>query len=631
MALLSLRGVCVGFGGPYVLDDIDLHVERGEKVCLVGRNGAGKSTLMNVITGDMDVQKGEVFREKDAKVAMLRQEVAGGQGGTVFDVVLAGLGKKGELVAKYEHISHRLATEGGDGILKELERTQKALEDVGGWDVHVEVESVVSHLGLDGEAEFASLSAGLKRRVGLARALVTEPDILLLDEPTNHLDIDSICWLEEFLGRYRGTLVFVTHDREFMRKMSTRIVDVDRGKVTSWECGYDTYVNRKELFLEAEAMEQSKFDKRLAEEEVWIRGGIKARRRRNEGRVRELEKMRSERQARRKRVGAVKVESQDFKLSGKLVIEASGLSFSYGGQEARKIIDNLTTTILRGDKIGVIGPNGSGKTTLLKVLLGELKAQNGKLRLGENLEFSYFDQLHKQLDEEKTVWENVGEGYDTVEINGMTKHVIGYLQDFLFTPTESKKLVRYLSGGERNRVLLAKMFAKPANVMVLDEPTNDLDMETLELLEEMLSEYKGTVLLVSHDRAFLNNVVTSTLAIEGAGKVKEYAGGYDDWLRQKKLDEPVVIKAKKSQRPALKKDDGMRKLNYKEKKELEGLPGQIEKLEAQVGAMHDAMGKPGFYKQNTDEIAMASKKCEELEEQLKGLYTRWEELEEIES
>ena len=627
MSVVSLRGVCVGFGGPLVLDHVDLNVERGERVCLVGRNGAGKSTIMKVLMGQSDIKDGEIVKEAGVQLAMLGQEVIGDEMHTVVDEVLAGLGRIGELAAEYEHASAKLANGGGDDELKKLERVQHELESAGGWGIHQKVEVVLGHLKLDGEAKFGSLSAGTKRRVELAKALVVEPDVLLLDEPTNHLDIDSICWLEEFLLKFKGTIIFVTHDRQFMRKMATRIVDVDRGNVTSWQCDYDTYVKRKEQRLGAEAQEWDKFDKRLAEEEVWIRGGIKARRRRNEGRVRELMKMRQERSDRKQRRGSVKVSAQDIRQSGRLVIEALGVKFAFGDDV---IIDGFDTTILRGDKVGVIGPNGSGKTTLLKVLLGELKEQDGRIRLGENLEISYFDQLHKQLDEEKTVWGNVGEGYDTVEINGQKKHVIGYLQDFLFTPTESKKLVRYLSGGERNRVLLAKMFAKPANVMVLDEPTNDLDMETLELLEEMLVGYAGTVLLVSHDRTFLNNVVTSTLVLEGAGKVKEYAGGYDDWLRQRAVDEPVVEKKAKVAKPVRKKAEGKRKLSYRERQELEELPAKIEMLEGEVGAMHEAMGSADYYKQDAAVIAAAAKKNEELENELTILYARWEELEAIE-
>jgi ATP-binding cassette subfamily F protein uup len=496
----------------------------------------------------------------------------------------------------------------------------------------LQVDTVISHLKLDADAEVSTLSAGLKRRVLLARALVLEPDILLLDEPTNHLDVDSIVWLEEFLENYPATLIFVTHDRMFLRKLSTRIVNIDRGRASSWQCDYDTFVKRRQSQLDAELSEQALFDKKLAQEETWIRTGVKARRTRNEGRVRELLKMRELRRQRRAAVGKVRFQTHVTEISGDLVIETIGVSFAYPNADkktAPKIIDNLTTTIMRGDKIGVIGPNGSGKTTLLKLLLGLLKPTDGVVKLGTKLGIAYFDQLHAQLDDNKAVWENVADGYSSIKINGREKNVVGYLQDFLFTPQQARNLVQHLSGGERNRLLLAKLFAKPSNVLVLDEPTNDLDMETLELLEELLVEYKGTVLLVSHDRAFINDVVTGTFVLEGKGKVSEYVGGYDDWIRQRKV-EPLEMasalsKPEKSEAaaPAVAK----KKLSYKEQKELDSLQLKIQQTERELASLHEQMAQPTFYKQSSEIITKATQRVQQLDEQLSQMYARWEQLE----
>ena len=435
------------------------------------------------------------------------------------------MGKAAELLAEYHHVGQRLASEGGEALLKRLESLQKALEDEGGWRLHQEVERVLSRLKLDPDAGFPTLSGGTKRRVLLARALVAAPDILLLDEPTNHLDIETIVWLEEYLLKYVTTFVFVTHDRSFARRMANRIAELDRGRLYAFSCGYDAFMEKREALLEAEVTRQALFDKKLAQEEVWVRQGIKARRTRNEGRVRALKKMREERRERRERLGKVKMKMQEAERSGSLVVEAEGASFSYDG---RPVIRNLTTTIMRGDRVGIIGPNGAGKTTLLRLLLGELTPQLGEVRLGSRREVIYFDQLREQLDLNRTVQENVGEGNDTIVVNGKSRHIIGYLQDFLFTPERARTPVHILSGGERNRLLLAKLFTRPSNVLVMDEPTNDLDAETLELLEELLMDYSGTLLLVSHDREFLNNVVTSTLVLTGTGEVREYVG----WLRR---------------------------------------------------------------------------------------------------
>ncbi len=627
MALLSIRDIRMGFGQADVLANASLQIELDERICLIGRNGEGKTTLMRILNGDLEPLDGQIIRKPGLKMAMLEQKVPQDIRGSVFDLVVGGLGASADLLKAYHDVSGRLSHEGGAVLLARLDRIQHQIEAEGAWHVHQQVETVISHLKLDADMDVATLSAGLKRRVLLARALVLEPDILLLDEPTNHLDVDSIVWLEVFLEKYPGTLIFVTHDRMFLRKLSTRIVDIDRGQVRNWQCSYDEFLKRRQSLLDTEAREQELFDKKLAQEEVWIRKGIQARRTRNEGRVRELIKMRQRRRYRRELVGKVQMEAHKAIDSGQLVIEALGVDFAYPG-DLDKIVDNFTTTIMRGDKIGVIGPNGSGKTTLLKVLLSELKATDGTVRRGTRLEISYFDQLHCQLDDNKSVWENVADGYSTVNINGRDKNVVGYLQDFLFTPQQARNRVANLSGGERNRLLLARLFAKPSNVLVLDEPTNDLDMETLELLEELLIDYTGTVLLVSHDRAFLNNVVTSTFVLEGEGKIKEYVGGYDDWLRQRgekataAFDESVKKEKRRKPKPPQPK-----KLSYKEQKELEALPMRIEGLETKLAALHEQMARPDFYKQDSDAIAQTAAEVQQLEDELAGCFNRWEQLE----
>lgn len=617
----------MSFGQAPVLENVCLQIEEGERICLIGRNGEGKTTLMRIINGQLEPLTGEVVRKPGLKIAMLDQKVPLDISGTVYDQIAGGLGQKGELLKEYHEISRRLAESGSDELLARLDRIQHKIEAQEAWGAHQLLDTVISQLKLAPDAEVSTLSAGLKRRVLLGRALALEPDILMLDEPTNHLDVDSIVWLEEFLEKSSGTLIFVTHDRMFLQKLSTRIVDIDRGQVKSWQCGYNDYVVRKQAMLEAEARENEQFDKKLAQEEVWIRKGIQARRTRNEGRVRELIKMRDQRRQRRKLVGKVKMQAHQAEMSGEMVVQALGIDFAYPGQ-SELLVKHFTTMIMRGDKFGVIGPNGSGKTTLLKVLLGELKATDGRLRTGTKLQIAYFDQLHCQLDDNKSVWENVADGYSSVRINGHERSVVGYLQDFLFTPQQARNRVANLSGGERNRLLLARLFAKPSNVLVLDEPTNDLDMETLELLEELLIGYTGTVLLVSHDRTFLNNVVTGTFVMEGAGKVKEYVGGYDDWLRQRDQQIPddaelPVIKEKKAKpKPRPKKQ-----LNYKEQKELEALPGCIEKLEADIAGLHAQMAGPEFYQQAAEAISKTAAKLKQLEEELSVCYQRWEQLE----
>jgi ABC transport system ATP-binding/permease protein len=586
-----MRGVSLAFGGPTILDRVDWQVERGERVGLVGRNGAGKSTLMRLLHGDLKPDEGEVIRQ-GVRIARLPQEVPEGRGGSVFDEVAAGSEEEGDHEAAPAHA----------------------------------VDRVLSRMKLDPDVPFASLSSGMKRRVLLAKSLVNEPDVLLLDEPTNHLDIESIRWLEDYLLRFGGTLVFVTHDRTFLSRLATRIVEVDRGRLFDWSCDYSTFLERKEAALAAEERQAALFDKRLAEEEVWIRKGIQARRTRNEGRVRALKALREERKARRDRTGNTRMLAQEAVRSGALVIEAKEAGFSYGD---RTIITDASVAIMRGDKVGLIGPNGSGKTTLIRLLLGDLEPTEGSVRQGTKLEVAYFDQLRAALDEEKTVQQNVSE-YDQIIVNGQPRHIIGYLQDFLFPPERSRTLVKLLSGGERNRLLLAKLFTKPSNLLVLDEPTNDLDVETLELLESLLIEYQGTILLVSHDRTFLNNVVTSVLSVELDGTVRESGGGYDDWLRRFEMEAEARSKAapdasKVTAGPVREKS---KKLGFKEKRELEELPKKIEALEAELAQFHEEMATPGYYQQDKAELARSKARLEAVEAELASAYARWEALEE---
>ena len=596
MAMIGFKDVSISFGGHPLLDHVNLQMERGERICLLGRNGAGKSTLLKLIHGDIPPDDGEIVRQQGVRIAMLSQEVPRGLVGATIDVVAGRLGSDPPLP-----------------VSEDVSRCQQ-------------VEKTLSRMNLDHHARFETLSAGLKRRVMLARGLASDPDIMLLDEPTNHLDIDAISWMEEFLLRYGGTLLFVTHDRMFLQKLASRIFELDRGVLTDWSCDYGTFQKRKQATLDAEAGQWAEFDKKLAREETWIRQGVKARRTRNEGRVRMLEKMREDRRSRRDRIGSVRLQAQDAGRSGKLVVEAEDVSCGYDPDAP--VIRDFSTVIQRGDKVGIIGPNGSGKTTLLRLLLGECPYQ-GLLRHGVRLETVYFDQLRAQLDENKSVADNVGEGNDTVQFNGKSRHIIGYLQDFLFSPERSRSPVRILSGGERNRLLLAKLFTKPSNVLIMDEPTNDLDTETLELLEELLFDYPGTLLLVSHDRAFLNNVVTSTLVFEGQGHIGEYVGGYDDWLRQRRLPEPPIKAEKvKAERPKPARER-RQTLSFKQQRELEALPHQIEALEAEQKNLYQAMSDPSFYQQTGDEIAGAKVRLEVLEQEIEIACLRWEELESL--
>ncbi|MCW8908555.1 MAG: ATP-binding cassette domain-containing protein [Sedimenticola sp.] len=635
MALINLRNIQLGFGGPALLDGLNLAIERGERICLLGRNGAGKSTLMKLIAGELKADDGEYAIQQGAVITRLTQEVPEGIEGSVFDVVASGLGELGELVRRYHQVSHRLASEGSEKLLDQLSRVQHELEAADGWQSEQRVETVISRLSLDPDIPFAALSGGLKRRVLLARALVQAPDLLLLDEPTNHLDIASIDWLEEFLLNYEGTLLFVTHDRMFLRRLATRIIELDRGQLTDWPGDYENFLRRKAEMLNAEEKANARFDKKLAQEEVWIRQGIKARRTRNEGRVRALKAMRDERRQRRERTGNVSMNLQQAERSGKLVIEAENISYAWDGNP---IVRDFSTTIMRGDRIGVIGPNGAGKTTLLNLLLGKLQPDSGTVKHGTRLEVAYFDQLRAQLDDDKSVLDNVADGSDKVEINGSSKHVISYLQDFLFAPDRVRQPVRALSGGERNRLLLARLFSRSANVLVMDEPTNDLDVETLELLEELLLDYQGTLLLVSHDRVFLNNVVTSTLVFEGEGRVNEYVGGYDDWLSQRKVSSPEnspksevagTGQAKLVPTRTQKSDAAVKpkKLSYKDQRELDALPKRIEELERKLEQLQMTLADPAYYKRPQEEQAETQRQLQATETELNEAYGRWEELE----
>lgn len=623
MPLMTLQNVDYSVGGPLLLQNVALSIEAGERIALIGRNGAGKSTLMRLLAGEIQADGGEVLREGGVRVARLEQEVPNDAGGDVWDVVAGGLGDLGAWLAQYHHLSHAEHVD-----MDALARVQGKIEDANGWSLDQRVTETLERLGLDGDALFSSLSGGLKRRVLLARALVSAPDLLLLDEPTNHLDIEAIDWLETFLKGWQGALLFVTHDRRFLRSLATRIVEIDRGQVTSWPGDWANYERRREERLNAEAQENARFDKMLAQEEVWIRQGIKARRTRDEGRVRRLKAMRVERSHRRDLTGNVKMALAQSESSGRKVVEAKGVSFAHGHRE---LITDLSTTIFRGDRIGLIGPNGSGKTTLIKLLLGELKPDAGEIVLGSNLQVAYFDQYRATLREDWNALENVAEGREFVEVGGKSKHVIGYLQDFLFTPERARAPITRLSGGERNRLLLAKLFAQPSNLLVMDEPTNDLDVETLELLEEMLGDYPGTLLLVSHDRDFLDNVVTSTLVMEGEGQVGEYVGGYTDWVRQRpvaslaapaKQTAAVVPATPVAAIPAAPR----RKLSYKEARELEQLPLRIETLETRVAELTAQMNEPAFYQRDAAGINAHNASLAQTQLELDAAYARWSEL-----
>jgi ATP-binding cassette subfamily F protein uup len=600
MNVITVSQLRIGFRGPTLLDGVSCQIESGQRIGLLGRNGAGKTTLLRILSGEVEPDGGQVTFAPGVRVSLLPQEVPQDLRGSISEVV-----------------SQRLSHMDAD-------------DHETAWKTEQQLNRVLTEMQLPPDGRFEVLSSGMKRRVLLARAIVAEPDVLLLDEPTNHLDLTAIEWLEDFLLRWKTTLVFVTHDRMFLRKVATRILEIDRGRLFDWSCDYDTFLSRKELALAAEETQNALFDKKLAEEEVWIRTGIKARRTRNEGRVRALERLRLVRSDRREKTGEVQLAIQESERSGMLVAEVDDVSFAYG---ERSIVRDFSTSIMRGDKIGIIGPNGAGKTTLLRILLGQLQPQSGSVRLGTNLQIAYFDQLRQQLNDEASVQDNVADGYDTVRVGDSSRHVIGYLRDFLFSPERARMPVKFLSGGERNRLLLAKLFTKPANVIVLDEPTNDLDTETLELLEDRLVNFSGTVLLVSHDRAFLNNVVTSTIVFEENG-AREYFGGYDDWVRQRK---PMATRQTgdgsssraRSSKAAEPPPGTKRKLTFKERKELESLPELIAKCESQIAALHGEMAEPQFYQRSGADIAAEQARLTQLEEQLAAAYHRWEELEQV--
>ena len=610
MRLITFHEVGFAWRKPPILEDVNLAIDSGERIGLLGRNGTGKSTLLKLIAGDLKPDHGTVRTAPKLRIARLIQEVPDDVGGTIADVISGGWGSTS---SPDDDSSHQP------------------------WQLDAALDRTLGRMQLDPDRPFASLSAGLKRRTLLGRAIISQPDLLLLDEPTNHLDIESILWLEDFLKAYSGAYIFVTHDRAFLRALATRILEIDRGRLLDWVCDYSTFLKRKADVLAAEEKQDALFDKKLAQEEVWIRKGIKARRTRNEGRVRALEEMRRQRAERRKKVGDVKMQATTLDRSGELVAELTDVSFAY---DTRPILNKFSTVITRGDKIGIVGPNGAGKSTLIKLLLGQLPPSAGKVRLGTRLETLYFDQLREQIDGEKTVADNVADDGDQVILNGKPRHIYGYLQDFLFTPERARQPAKFLSGGERNRLLLARLFKRSSNLLVLDEPTNDLDEETLELLEEIVTNYEGTLLLVSHDREFLNNVVTSVLAIDGDGNVAEYGGGYDDYARQKSSQAaktssqptPTPIKSSPANQPLTTAapapaKTAKPKLSFKEQKELESIPTKIESIEAQREQLHAAMAEPGFYQQDSTTIATAVAKLEKLDQQLAQLFARWEELE----
>jgi len=620
MPLLTLNRVDFRVGGPRLLDGIDLAIEAGERIALIGRNGAGKSTLLKLIAGEILPDDGERRLENGVRVARLEQEVPAHLEGSIYEVVADGLGTIGHDIAEYHHLSHADEVD-----LDALGRVQARIDAADGWRLEVKVEATLTKLGLDGEQAFSAQSGGLKRRVLLARAFVAEPQILLLDEPTNHLDIAAIEALEAALLDYKGAIVFVTHDRRFLKALATRIVEIDRGSLSSWPGDWANYLRRQEERAHAEAQENAKFDKLLAQEEVWIRQGIKARRTRDEGRVRRLEAMRRERTERRDKTGNVRMALAEGQQSGRKVIETKGLTFAHGD---KLLVRDLDLTVMRGDRIGLIGPNGSGKTTLIKLLLGNLAPDAGEVKQGTGLQVAYFDQYRMALREDWNALDNVSQGAEFVEVGGTRKHVMGYLQDFLFTPDRARAPIHKLSGGERNRLLLARLFAQPSNLLVMDEPTNDLDVETLELLEELLGDYPGTLLLVSHDRDFIDAVATSTLVMEGDGRVGDYVGGYTDWLRQRpaaSLAATAGAVAKPAAPPAVVATVAppKRKLGFKEQRELEALPGRIEALETELADLTATLSAPGFYAKDATMQAAHHARMVAVQAELDTVYARW--------
>ncbi len=627
MSLISVREVSHSFGGPLVFDHITLHIERGERICLLGRNGAGKTSLMRLIDGDLSSDDGAVTRQQGVKTARLAQTVPPDLHGPVFDLVVAGLGRRADLLTEYHRSGIQVAQNPTPAALDRLDRLHRQLDLENAWQLGQEVERVLTHLQVDGQAEFSTLSGGQKRRALLARALVGCPDLLLLDEPTNHLDIPSIEWLEEYLLSHVDALLFVSHDRAFVRHLATRVIEIDRGALYDWNCDYDTFVLRKRDALAQQRREWEEFDKTLAQEETWLHQGTQARTTRNMGRVRALEDMRAQRAERRDDIGVAHIQIQKAARTGKLVIEAQEAGLSYGDT---LIIRDLTTTIERGDKVGIIGPNGSGKTTLLRLLLGDLQPQQGRVRHGAGVQIAYFDQMREQLDPNLSVQESVNDGNPILTINGQARHVVGYMRQFLFPPERLQTRVAALSGGERARLMLARLFARPFNVLVMDEPTNDLDLETLELLERLLINYRDTLLLVSHDRALLNNVVERTLSLEAGGRVGEYAGGYDDWLWQRPQPQeaasprPVAKPVLQSGAPPRE-----RKLSFAERNELGELPEQIEVMEQEQGELYRTLASPELYRHNGADVTRIQARLVELARLLEAAYERWAFLESL--
>jgi ATP-binding cassette subfamily F protein uup len=625
MSLITLRNISLGIGSDALYESANLIIEPRQRICLIGRNGAGKSTLFKILQGEIMPDKGDVERQQNLTIAKLEQDIPTHLSGTIFDVVASGLGAAGKLIMEHEHILQALEHDSDPTLLDKLHTVQQAIETHHAWHLEQQIKTILSKMNLDATQEVAKLSGGMIRRVLLARALVSDPDILLLDEPTNHLDITAITWLEDFLLSYNKTIIFITHDKRFLERLATQIVEIDQGKLMIWDGDYHSFLRHKEAQLAAEARANELFDKRLAEEERWIRQGVKARRTRNEGRVRALKQMRAERQQRRTRPEQMRLQQQDLALTGKIVFEAKDISYSVGG---KTIIRDFSTIIARGDKIGIIGPNGCGKSTLLQLLLGQLQPTSGSVTQGTNLSISYFDQRREQLDESKTVQQNIYDGGDFLTINGKTTHIMSYLQDFLFTPQRARTPTRSLSGGERNRLVLARLFTKPSNVLILDEPTNDLDMETLELLQEYLLDYTGTILLVSHDRDFLDQVATATFVYEGDGKVTEYNGGYDDYLHAKKAPSTPIIAAPNATKKSTHTNTSTvkQKLTFKEKQELEQLPVNIENLEQEQQSLQEALLTADFYKKSKEEISVHNLRLTTVESELKTAYDRWAEL-----
>ncbi len=625
--LLNLKKISLAFGHHPLLAEVDFQIEKGERVCLVGRNGTGKSTLFRVISGIHEPDEGDIWQQPNLRVSYLEQEVPEDVESSIYDIVASGLGQLGQLLSRYHGLVHNLAEQDATA-LQLMSDLQQQIESLHGWNSEQKIEMVLSKLNLPADKRLKDCSGGIRRRVMLAKALVSEPELLLLDEPTNHMDIEAIQWLEDFLKAYQGGIIFITHDRTFVRNLATRIIELDRGQLTTFPGDYENYLQKKEELLAIEERARAKFDKKLAQEEAWIRQGIKARRKRNQGRVRALQSLREQHRQRISVQGRAELELNRADIAGKLVADIHHVNFSYGDVP---IISDFSTRILRGDRVGVIGPNGSGKSTLLKIILGELKPDSGKVVTGTKLDKAYFDQHRAILNPEKSVRDNLSENSDFISVKGRSRHVIGYLRSFLFPPERVDSPVKVLSGGERNRLLLAKLFTQPANLLILDEPTNDLDVDTLELLEDLLSDFDGTLLLVSHDRTFLDNIVTSTLVFEGDGRVNEYVGGYEDWLRQRPTTtkKSTTATKKTSEKSALPKpvnDKPKQKLSYKEQRELDTLPDTIEQLETEKADIEQRMTESDFYQQEKAQISQTMSRLETIDEQLSHAYVRWEEL-----